>query len=56
MGTKITDKSIMTFGKAHKGKQLSQVPDAYLLWMWREKVGPQEILDYIEDNLDNLKG
>jgi len=56
MGIRITDDSIMTWGKEHRGKQMHQVPDSYLLWMWKHKFGPKEILDYIEDNLDNLKG
>lgn len=55
MAHKLNDNSIMTWGKEHKGKQMRQVPDSYLLWMWKYKYGTLEILEYIKDNLDNLK-
>ena len=50
----MTDKSIMPFG-IHKGKQLDQVPDSYLLYLYDNcKCGP-ELKAYIEDNLDVIK-
>lgn len=61
----LTDESIMLFGK-HKGKQLEDVPDEYLLWLWNEskqdykdgKIGYKpkaELMGYIEDNLQAIK-
>lgn len=55
----MTDDSIMPFGK-HGGKKMSEVPDAYLLWLWdnfddRSRRLHAELFAYIEDNLDAIK-
>lgn len=52
--TKLNDSSIMTFGK-YKGRHLRQVPDDYLVWMWQYQLGGADLLEYIKDNLDNLR-
>ena len=60
-----TDRSIMPFGK-HKGKQLEQVPDDYLLFLqghyvsWlkmgkRLTVTQLRLYQYLKDNLDVLE-
>ncbi len=50
----MTDKSIMPFG-IHKGKQLEQVPDEYLIWLYENNKCYGELKEYIEDNLDIIK-
>ena len=50
----MTDKSIMPFG-IHKGKQLDQIPDSYLLWLYESNKCSGELKEYIEDNLDVIK-
>lgn len=50
----MNDYSIMPFGK-HKGKQLINVPDNYLLWLYHENnLSHAQLKEYIEDNLDVL--
>lgn len=51
---KITDDSIMPWG-AHKGKQMSEVPDSYLLWLYENNKVSGVIREYIKDNLDAIK-
>lgn len=48
------DKSIMPFG-AHKGKQLDQVPDSYLRWLYENNKAFGDLKKYIEENADVLK-
>jgi len=50
----LTDNDIMPFGK-YKGKKLIDIPANYLLFLHSNKSTNQDILDYIEDNLDALK-
>lgn len=50
----MTDKSIMPFGQ-HKGKQLDQIPDEYLLWLYENNKCYGELKEYIKDNLDVIK-
>lgn len=50
----MTDKSIMPFG-IHKGKQLDQVPNKDLLWLYENNKCYGELKEYIEDNLDVIK-
>lgn len=54
------DTDLMPFGK-HKGEQMANVPDSYLIWLWKENQekddfskGPQviEVLKYIEDSFN----
>lgn len=51
--TKFDDKSIMPFGKAHKGKALGNVPDAYFVWMLenvtKEAMG-LHLWNYLKEN------
>jgi uncharacterized protein (DUF3820 family) len=52
--TKLTDDSIMPFGK-HQGKQLKEVPDEYLMWLWHEnKADPirSDLMLYIQDSFN----
>lgn len=51
---KFTDDSIMPFGK-HKGAQLADVPDKYLLWLYEKGMGNPDLRAYISDNLDAIK-
>ena len=44
----------MPFG-IHKGKQLDQIPDSYLLWLYENNKCSGELKEYIEDNLDVIK-
>jgi len=47
--TKLTDESIMTFGK-HKGTKLANVPPDYLLWLYNEGKLFENLKVYIEEN------
>jgi uncharacterized protein (DUF3820 family) len=56
-----TDKDRMPFGK-YVNIPLEQVPDAYLLWLYRENKGKTSIsyncralLKYIEESFDEKK-
>lgn len=51
---KLDDNSLMPWGK-HKGEKLANVPDKYLLWLYKEKKATGDVLDYIEDNMDVIK-
>lgn len=64
MALQFTDTSQMPFGE-HKGKQLQDVPDSYLAWVWSENKEDylagkitwdkkQALMVYIEDNLDSI--
>lgn len=48
-----TDRTIMPFGK-HKGKMLSQVPGAYLIWLLDNQCSDSKLKRYINDNMDSL--
>lgn len=50
----LTDKSIIWFGE-HQGKQLSQIPDSYFLWLYENGKAFGKIAKYIEDNLESIK-
>lgn len=53
---KLTDESILDFGEKHKGKKLIKVPAEYFLYIYRKNFKmPQNLKDYIEDNLDVLE-
>lgn len=47
----IHDKSIMPFG-VHSGKKMIEVPDDYLIWIYKNKKATKDILDYVEDTFD----
>lgn len=51
---KFNDDSLMPWGK-HKGVRLTEVPDQYLLWLYKARKAKGDVLDYIEDNLDAIK-
>lgn len=48
-----TDETKLTFG-IHKGKQLIEVPDSYLLWLYNNGAYGG-LLEYLEDNLEAIK-
>jgi hypothetical protein len=55
----LNDTDKMPFGK-HKGKQLSHVPDEYLLWLHGEleiKCSPfaRPLKEYLDENLEAIK-
>lgn len=50
----LDDNSKMPFG-VYKGRNMVNVPAAYLLWLWDEKKYTKEVGVYIEDNLQALK-
>jgi len=49
-----TDESIMPFGK-FIGIKLANVPDEYLLWLFRENKCFGELYNYIKENYDAIK-
>ena len=49
-----TDETIMPFGK-YKGRMMANVPADYLLWVRLQDWVSNEMLKYINDNLDALK-
>jgi len=51
---KLTDNSLMPFGK-YKGQKMANVPASYLLWLKNNDCKDQKVLDYIEDNMDQLR-
>ena len=45
----------MPYGK-HKGTPMKDVPASYLLWIYDEALyRPREVLDYIEENLEDIE-
>lgn len=53
---KLTDESILDYGEKHTGKKLINVPAEYFLYIYRKNFKmPQNLKDYIEDNLDVLE-
>lgn len=53
---KLTDESVLYFGEKHYGKKLANVPADYLIYIYENyKTIPQNLRDYIEENLDDLK-
>ena len=54
--TKLTDSSIIPFGKAHEGKRLIDVPSSYLKFIYEAKYNiPQDLKVYIEENWEEIK-
>lgn len=51
---KLTDQSIMNFGK-YKGHKLANVPPDYLLWIYDNYDLKPELKAYIDDNMSILK-
>ena len=49
----LTDESLMMFGK-YSGKQLVDVPDSYLIWLYKETKATlrYDLKKYIEDSID----
>lgn len=52
--TKLTDESIMAFGK-YKGQKLANLPASYLLWLYDQGVSNVDLRNYIKDNLRALQ-
>ena len=50
----IDDNSPMPFGM-HKGKAMANVPDDYLVWLYKSGKCNAAVKEYIEDNADVLK-
>lgn len=50
----LTDESIMPTGK-YKGEKMENVPAWYLLWLEGQKMCPQSVKDYIEENRQVLE-
>lgn len=44
---------IMPFGK-HQGKEISQLPEDYLLWIFEKDFCPDVLYAYIELNIDTI--
>ncbi len=54
---KLHDTSPLLYGKKHYGIALADVPDDYLIWLYTQaKFVPQNLKDYIKDNLHAIKG
>ncbi len=45
---------IMPFGK-HKNKTIDELPASYILWLSNEKFCPEVLLEYVENNIDELQ-
>jgi len=54
---KLTDQSLLNFGKAHRGKKLANVPASYLIYIFEKGwIGHYRSLDnYITENMEDLK-
>jgi uncharacterized protein (DUF3820 family) len=53
---KLTDTCILNYGEKHKDKKLIDVPAEYFLYIYNKNFKmPQNLKDYIEDNIDVLK-
>jgi uncharacterized protein (DUF3820 family) len=54
MANKLTDESLMPFGK-HAGKKMVDVPPDYLLWYKEQKWEKnKQVMDYINENMQVL--
>ncbi len=51
---KITDESIMTFGK-YKGEKMANIPADYLLFLYENSKVYGDIKEYIKENLEVIK-
>ncbi len=53
---KLTDESVMLWGKGHKGKKLKDVPATYLLWILDTWINiPFRLHTYLVENQDVLR-
>lgn len=50
----MNDDTIMRFG-AHMGKPLGEVPANYLMWFYNEENCPEDLKEYIEDNMEVIE-
>lgn len=50
----LTDECLMPTGK-YKGYKMEDVPAWYLLWLYDQKMCPQNVKDYIDDNRQVLE-
>lgn len=49
----MNDQSLMPWGK-HKDTPIGDVPDEYLLWLYKANKAKGDVLTYIEENLDAI--
>lgn len=54
METKLTDQSLMPFGK-YKDYSMENVPASYLIWLYENRKCNEPVKNYIIENLDFLK-
>jgi uncharacterized protein (DUF3820 family) len=48
---KLTDHSILQYGKKHRGQKLAEVPDSYLVWIYDNAKIPTNLKTYIEESV-----
>jgi hypothetical protein len=51
----LTKESRLSYGKAHRGSQLKDVPASYLLWLYDNCELSVQLKRYIEDNKQSLE-
>lgn len=51
---KLTDTSLMPFG-VHAGLKMANVPATYLLWLHKQPNCPENVKEYVLDNLEILE-
>lgn len=51
---KLNDESPMPYGKTYKGTKMEDVPAWHLLWWLDQDFCPDDLREYIEDNMDVL--
>ena len=50
----LDDNSLMPWGK-HKGEKMANIPAQYLLWCYKNDKCCNEVKQYVENNMDELK-
>jgi len=53
--SKITDDTLMPFGKKYKGTPMIEVPASYLLWFYENVEGWDNLKDYVTENMEVLR-
>ncbi|MES2004325.1 MAG: hypothetical protein V4450_07375 [Bacteroidota bacterium] len=48
---KLTDNSILKYGKKHLGEKLAEVPDSYLVWLYDNAKISASLKTYIEESV-----
>jgi uncharacterized protein (DUF3820 family) len=54
MPKQLTDSDLMPFGM-HEGKMMINVPEDYLIWLYRSAKCTPDLKAYIEDSIDERK-